>query len=671
VAEQATSGFARRHQLRGRGWVAVAVPAAILLNVLLLLTPNMPAWLMSYPADWILPVNSWITGFSNWLLRDLQIGNFEFKELTRGLGSFLQAPIIFLQEVLAKGLEVELFSGNSFRLPPLSWIGVTIIAASLAVSIRDYRLAALTAGTFLYAAVMGLWHSTMLTLALVLVAVILGVVVGLLLGIMSYRSSIFSQLLAPVLDFMQTVPVFGYLVPAILLFGYTPSAALVITLIYTIPPMVRVTHSSLQQTNPETLELGKITGCSPRQLLWRVMLPSERSRLMLGVNQVIMLTLNMVIITSLIGAGGLGYNVWEAVKSLRIGRGVEAGVAITLLAISLDRLSQRYASRRPDHISRGRPFVERNRFLLAAIALAVALTILGHWLPSLAQYPETATLSSGRFWDGVVDWINMNAYGAISAVRDSLFIYLLRPIKELMLSLPWVGVLALVIALGLRLGGIRLAVLCGILISFIAIAGQWEKAMLSVYLVGIAVMIAALIGIPFGFFAAANEKLHQATEVVLDTLQTLPSFVYLIPVVMLLGVGDFSALVAVVLYALAPAIRYTSSAVRQVPATVVEAARAFGASKQQVNRRVVIPLALPDIMLGLNQTLMLAISMLVITALVGTRDLGQETLIALSKADPGRGLVAGICVAFIAIVADRLLRAWIDRRRKGLGLNGA
>jgi glycine betaine/proline transport system permease protein len=227
---------------------------------------------------------------------------------------------------------------------------------------------------------------------------------------------------------------------------------------------------------------------------------------------------------------------------------------------------------------------------------------------------------------------------------------------------------ALTAAIGLRLSGFRLAILCGLLTLFIAVVGQWEKAMLSVYLVGIAFLIASAIGVPLGFFVRRSEGIYRVSEVLLDALQTLPSFVYLIPVVMLLGVGDFSALVAIVLYAIAPAVRYTASAVRQVPTSVIEAAKAFGATPRQIRRRIVVPLALPDIVLGLNQTLMLGISMLVITALVGTRDLGQETLIALASADPGRGLVAGICVAFIAIIADRMLRAWIDQRRKGLGL---
>lgn len=668
LADQTTMASVGKDTLHDRSWIGVVVTASIAVNIILLLHPGVPAWIRTYPEEWMLPVNQWVTAFSNWLLRDLQVGSLAFKDISRAFASVLQTPVVLLQQVLAKGFEFQSASGTTIRLPPLSWLGVILFVSSLALTMRDRRLAILTTATFFYAAVIGLWQSTMMTLALVLVAVVLGVAVGLLLGIASYQSATLKRVLAPVLDFMQTVPVFGYLVPAILLFGYSPAAALVITLIYTIPPMVRITQSALQQANPETIELGKMTGCSPRQLLWRVMLLSERSRLMVGVNQVIMLTLNMVIIASLIGAGGLGYDVWEAVKSLHIGRGIEAGATITLLAITLDRLSQRYASLRPDHTIHARPYIERYGLVVAAAALAVFLTMAGYWIPFLALYPDEATLSTGRFWDGIVDWINLNAYGAISSVRDFLFFYLLRPAKELMLSLSWLGMLAFVMALGLRLGGPRLAALCGILVFFIAVVGQWEKAILSVYLVSIALLLTALIGIPLGFVTASNLKLHRATNLVLDTLQTLPSFVYLIPVVMLLGVGDFPALVAIVLYAVAPLIRYTGSAVCEVSPPVVEAARAFGATPRQIRRRVIIPLALPDIVLGLNQTLMLAISMLVITALVGTRDLGQETLIALSTADPGRGLVAGICVAFIAIIADRLLRAWVGQRRKGLGL---
>ncbi len=157
-------------------------------------------------------------------------------------------------------------------------------------------------------------------------------------------------------------------------------------------------------------------------------------------------------------------------------------------------------------------------------------------------------------------------------------------------------------------------------------------------------------------------------QVVIDTLQTLPSFVYLIPVVMLFRVGDFSALVAVIAYALAPAIRYTAHGIRQLDPQLIEAGIAAGCTRRQLLWKIKLPLALPEIMLGINQTIMLALSMLVITALVGTRDLGQEVYIALTKADTGRGVVAGLCVAFIAIVADRLINAWASSRKRELGL---
>lgn len=591
------------------------------------------------------------------------MGNLAVGDLSRLVALVIQAPVDFLQELLVQGIVFSVGS-VTVSLPPVSWVGVIVLFVSPALALKDFRLALLSASTFVYVAIMGLWQSTMMTLALVVVAVVIGVAAGLFVGIGLFRWRRLRPLVFSLLDFMQTVPAFGYLVPAILLFGYTPAAALIVTLIYSIPPMVRLTDTALKQVPVELVEFGTLIGCSARQLIAGVMLPSEKSSIMLGVNQVIMLTLNMVIISSLIGAGGLGYDVWEAVKSLKIGRGIEAGLAITLLAITLDRLSAAYAHRRKDHLS-ANEFFGRNWQVLAGTAIAVLLTILGTWFKPLADYNVVNVVSSGKWLDSAIDWINLYAYGTVSAVRDHLFIYVLKPTKSFMLSLPWWGVVLVLMALAYRLSGFRLALLCGAMITFIAIAGLWEKAMLSVYLLSIAFLICALAGVPLGFITASNPRLQRACEVALDTLQTLPSFVYLLPAVMLLGVGDFSALVAVVLYAIAPAIRYTARAVNDVPTTIIEAAKVYGATPRQIRRFVILPAAFPGIILGLNQTLMLAISMLIITAMVGTRDLGQETLIALSQSDPGRGLTAGICIAFIAIAADRLLQGWANQFDKG------
>ena len=626
-------------------------------------------WAMAYPEAWEIRVDRAISRTMTWLLKEADLGLFTFKEMTRAFGAMLDGPTLFLKGLLVTGFTIEGEADVVLRIPPLSWIGVIVIFASLGLVLKDRRLTAFIAASFLYVAFLGLWESTMLTFASIIVAVVIGVAVGLLLGVAAHRWRVVDRILTPVFDFMQTMPVFAYLVPALMLFGYGPAAALVVTLIYAMPPMARVTKVALSQVGDEIVEFGRMAGCSRRQLTWRVMLPSIRPRLMVGVNQVIMLALNMVIIASMIGAGGLGFDVWQALKALRIGQGAEAGIAITLVAIVLDRISQRMAARRPAHRDRHAPFLVRHKVLLIAAAIAVAATVAGIWLPPAAAIPADWTVTTGRFWDTIIDWININLYVYISAVRDACFIYLLKPIKGFMLSLPWPGVVAVVAAVGFHLGGWRLALLVGALIGFIAAVGLWEKAMISTYLVGVCVFLASLIGIPIGIVAARNDRVHRVVQVVIDTLQTLPSFVYLIPVIMLFSVGDFSAMIAVVLYAVVPAIRYTDHGIRQVPASVVEAARAMGCTRRQVLRRVQLPLALPDIMLGVNQTLMMGLSMLVITALVGTRDLGQETLIALSKVDPGRGITAGICVAFIAIAADRLINAWAGRRKRELGLD--
>jgi glycine betaine/proline transport system permease protein len=194
--------------------------------------------------------------------------------------------------------------------------------------------------------------------------------------------------------------------------------------------------------------------------------------------------------------------------------------------------------------------------------------------------------------------------------------------------------------------------------------------MYTVYLCGIGVIISALLGIPIAIVAAQSQRVSQALNVVLDTLQTLPAFVYLMPCVMLFRVGDVSALVAIVAYAIVPAIRYTMYGLRQVPTPVLEASTMSGAFKRQTLFKVQLPLSLPEIMLGINQTIMMALSMVVITALIGTRDLGQEVYMALTKADIGRGLVAGLGVACIATIADRLIQAYAEIKRAKLGISG-
>ena len=641
---------------------------ALIISAILYFFPNLIIWSTEFPEIFKYPIAKKITIFVKWLIEDANLGLFTFKELTRAIGSLLDAPSLFLKGLFATGFEFETNNENLIYIPPLSWISIIFVFVIIAVWLKDYSLSIFIGISLFYVALFDLWESTMITFSSIIVAVIIGILIGTFLGILSYKSKRLDSVLTPTFDFMQTMPVFAYLVPALMLFGYGPAAALVVTLIYAMPPMARVTKNALEQVNSEVVELGKMVGCSTIQMLYKVLIPSIRPRMMLGVNQVIMLTLNMVIIASMIGAGGLGYDVWQSLKQLRIGQGFEAGIAITLVAIILDRLSQKIAAKRPVYNKRKLNFFEKNIYLIISFLFILSTWIIGNWFSFLYHIPENITFSSGRFWDGIIDYININYHDSISVVRDFFYIYILKPFKIFMISMPWFVVALIVFALGLKIEGFILGIKCCLLIVFIAMSGFWEKAMITVYLIGVCVLFANLIGIPIGIIASQNDRIHRITQVIIDTFQTLPAFVYLIPVIMIFSVGDFSAMIAVVLYAIVPAIRYTDNGIRQIPRSYLDAAITSGCTKFQMLRRVQLPLSLPDIMLGVNQTLMMGLSMLVITALVGTRDLGQETLIALSKVDPGRGLTAGICVAFIAIVVDRLINAWSKKRKKQLGL---
>jgi glycine betaine/proline transport system permease protein len=496
-----------------------------------------------------------------------------------------------------------------------------------------------------------------------------GVAGGIALGIAGFRSPRFRRIIVPILDGMQTVPIFAYLLPILFLFGFGPISALVATIIYAMPPMVRVTMLALDNVAAEIVEFGRMAGCTRRQLIFRVMIPVAQAPLMVGVNQVIMLSLNMVIIASMIGAGGLGFDVLSSLRKLDIGGGLEAGVAIVVLAVVLDRTSQAYALRacRLANLSGGAT-AGSSSLPLAAIATVLALWVISIGVPSLATYPPSLQISTATYWDGLVGWLNVNFFDTFEAVKNSILVNVLVPVKRFMLAQPWPWAITVVTAACWAVAGARRAAIALLFLLFIAFTGNWEPAMITVYLVGVSVLIAALIGIPVGVTSGLNDRLWRIVQAVIDTLQTLPSFVYLIPVVMLFRVGDFTAMIAVILYALAPAVRYTALGIREVSPALIEAATAMGTTRWQRLLKVRLPLALPEIMLGVNQTIMLAISMLVITALVGTRDLGQEVYIALAKADVGRGLVAGLGVAMIAMIADRMMTASAIRMKRRLGL---
>jgi glycine betaine/proline transport system permease protein len=609
------------------------------------------------------PLAGWVDAAMTWLVRDAAVFGLAVSEMTRALAAAAQWPIEATQVLLAEGVSRGAGFNKVQLLPPISWLGVTLAASLLALRASGRGLAGLTLGAGVYIAAFGLWTSAMMTLSSVLFCVVAALVLGLALGIRAHRSPGIEPTVRAVMNVMQTVPIFSYLLPTLLLFGYGPSAALFATVAYAMPPMVHATVLALQAVPSETLDLARMSGCSRRQTLWKVELPVAMPRLAIGLNQVVMMTLNMVIIASMIGAGGLGYDVLRALRRLDFGAAFEAGMAIVVLAVVLDRLTQALARNR----AAGRRRVGGWRDLLLALALVLVPTGLGLLVPALAAWPKAWIVSVAPALNAAVSFVNQTFYDPLEAIRTATLLYLMNPVRDAMLALPWPPVVAAVALAGAALGGLRTALTVAALALFVVLTGYWAAAMGSVYLTLLSVAMSLAIGLPFGIWVAAKPRLQQAVQLLLDTLQTLPTLVYLLPAVMLFRNGDVSALIAIVSYAIAPAVRYGIAGMQHVPPERVEAAAIAGCTRWQTFVHVRLPAALPTLLLGVNQTVMMALSMLVIAALVGTRELGQEVFTALSQGKAGPGIVAGLCVACVALIIDALLKSGAERaaRRQG------
>ncbi len=642
-------------------WLAVWAVALAAVVVLALFRDSL-FWAVNYPADHVVPIADWVSAIMNWLKVNLSW-------LTRSITTILGVPLNFALDLLAKSFKIG-HGADAIVLPRLSWIGVVIAAFLAGHAAGGRNLGLLVGGCFLYIALFGQWTSAMLTLALIAIAVPFCIVTGLFLGIWAWRRPWAEKLfVAPALDLMQTIPTFAYLIPMLLLFGNSPVSAMIATAIFATPPMVRATMLGLSRVPVEIGEFSEMAGCTARQKLWRVLLPSARPTLMVGVNQVIMLALNMVIIASMIGAGGLGYDVLLALRALKVGEAMEAGLAIVALAIALDRLSQALARRQARghvHVEAGAGLLRRYPHLALALVVLAVTTLAGLFIPAFADVPKAITFTTAPAWKAAVTWITINFFDAIEVFRVTLILYVLNPVRAFCEGFPWLGAVFLLGLAGYQLAGARLAILIAALTAFCAVTGLWEKTMATVYLCGISAFVACLIGIPLGLMASRSDRFEKIITPIIDTLQVLPSFCFIIPVVMLFRVGDVTAMIATVAFAVVPAIRYTNHGIRQVPPGLIEAAVVSGCTRRQTFWKVQLPLALPEIMLGINQTILMALAMIIICAMIGTRDLGQEVFIALSKADSGRGIVAGLAIAFIGIIADRLFNAWSARARAKL-----
>ena len=623
---------------------------------LYMLAPYAPEWMVTWPREFIVPVAKGLSSALKWVSETQFVGEVALKDVTRALSSLIALPTNFIQMLLVDGVSRGFGAQEVTIVPPFSWLGLAIAATLLGFRLGGLKLGSFTAFTACYLLLFGLWGSAMQTVSLLTVAVPIGAGLGLWLGIVLWRRPGIQTPALIGFDQLQTVPIFAYLTPIIIFFGLGYSPAILATVIYAVPTMIRTTVAGLNLAQQSVGELSKSVGCNRRQELWTVLIPTAQAELRVGINQIVMLSFSCAVLSSLVGTKGLGYDILVALRQLNVGRGLEAGLGITLMAILLDSFFQNSVNR--THATR-MPL----KLFLAVVAGVLLVTTVGSLsLPWLSAFPKDWNVSTGSFADGIVEWTNINMFWLMDGFKNGLLIYALIPVKTFMLSVPWTVGVMFIALLGYLVGGGRQAVLVGCLTFAIAAVGLWPVTMLTVYLCAVAVIAASLLGIPLGILAGRSQAFARIILPIVDTLQTLPAFVYLIPVIMFFGAGEFPAFVAITAYAICPAIRFTELGIRRVPEFLREAGTQLGMTTFQRLFKVELPAASPQILLGLNGTIVMALAMLVVTALIGTKDLGRETLNALAKVNPGQGLTAGLAVACLAVIANRLVGGLAEKR---------
>ena len=620
---------------------------------------------------------------------DSDIGEYKTRPLVLQITRMISASILFLilafREILIGGVETvvaftswDWIDANPWaELPGIPWTIVTAGAIILGYKLNGKGLAILAAITMIYISVFGQWKPSMETLSFVLVAAPISFLLGLALGIWSYRSKRVEAALNPILNVMQTMPHYSYIVVIMVMFGIGDHAGAIATIIFATPPMVRLTLLGLRKVSPEVVQAGKMSGCNEFQLLFKVLIPTARRDILIGVNQVIMQCLAMAVIASFIGAKGLGWNLLLALNQLRIGLALEAGICISLIAVLLDKMSLAWAHKQTDYFAHLN-FLQRHKyglFFVGAVIVGLIFASFGSFFFKegfnyLYEVPHNKGISGEPFWNAGVDWIWDTFFYQLKIFNTWLIVDVLQPMRAVYLRMPIVATFVLVMGTGYIIGGIRSALVVGGFTLFIALSPWWDRALVTAYMATFGVIVSAIIGTIVGSLCAQHKHSAKFILAICDILQTFPSFVYLIPVMMLFGVTDTSVLIAVIIYATIPATRYTVEGLRSVPPALQDAGSMSGVTRLQRLFKIEYPLAFPHIMLGINQTVVFALFMVIIGAMIGTEDLGQYILKALSDLKgAGKGLILGLCVAFIGLAVDNLIRTWAEKRKNLLGIS--
>jgi len=598
-----------------------------------------------------------VTGFQSWLngVKDSfdvnRESNFILSTIFGGISDALTATVEFLQEMLSTAP-----AGRPY--PQIGFIGVLALLVFIGFAVAGARSAVMVLISVLAFGYFGLWQDAVDTLIITFVAVVICVVIGIPIGILMARSRGATTTITPALDVMQTMPAFAYLAPLTLFFAIGPAAAVAITLIYSIAPLIRITAHGIRTVAPGTVEAADSLGATRRQTLWKVQLPMARRTIVVGLNQCTMAALSMATIAALIDGPGLGGPVVQSLESLDIGGAFVGGLLIVILAIVLDRTTTA-ASERSEALARsGGSSTRRRRLILLALGVvSIVLIYLSHIKVWAAQVPSTPDL--GKPTADFVSKVTESIVGAIdgftSGLKDVVTYGLINPLQSLLADSPWWLTALAILAIAYLLGGWRPAVTTAVCEAIILGTGLWNDTMQTLTSTLVATLITIAIALVFGVWMGRNKRIDTVVRPFLDALQTIPPFVYLVPALALFDPTRFTAIVAAIAYGVAIATKLIADGIRGVAPTSVEAARAAGTTSWQMISKVQLPMARASVVLAVNQGLLYVLSMVVIGGLVGGGGLGYLVVAGFSQGELfGKGLAAGIAITALGVMLDRI-----------------
>ncbi|MEV0640613.1 ABC transporter permease subunit [Streptomyces sp. NPDC050619] len=586
------------------------------------------------------------------------------------------SPIFLYFLLHISNTSVDAVDGVYQLLDFLGWPGVTAAAVLLAwraggAGRTGLKVAATALLAFAGCGLLGMWDPAMVTLALMIVAVAVSALVGFLLGLACGLWDRVDRALRPVLDTMQVLPAFAYLLPFVLIFGTGSPAALLATVIYAAPPMARLTSLGLRGADPSVLEASASLGASGWQRLRTARLPLARKELLLGLNQTIMMALSMVVIASVIGAGGLGDEVYSALSTVDVGAALAAGIPIVLIAVWLDRTTEAAGEQLGAPPATDGPRLLRGGPAWALAAAGTVVAVVAGKLAGAAEWPDALTYdissSVNSFQEWMVDHLHAGVpvLGGTEVWASNFTSWALNPLRDVLQGAPWWSLLLLVAGLALVAGTWRTALGAAVALAATGVLGVWPETLDTLSQVLAALVLTLVLGVAVGILAAQVSWVERTLRPVLDVLQTMPQFVYLIPVVALFGVGRAAAITAAVAYALPAVVRITTQGLKKTDPAALEAARSLGATGMQQLRQVQLPLARPALLLAVNQGVVLVLAVVIVGALVGGGGLGYDVLFGLSRGDLGVGLVAGAAIVCLGLVLDRVTQPAPARRKDG------